>query len=83
MTHTRSKWIKALLAPVAAIAISCAAATAFAQDASSNYNEDGEPTTAPKLEMARPLTSWGLSLVFLFGVLALAFKSSKRNAADR
>lgn len=83
MTHRRARLLKPILAAIAGIGLSLAASTAMAQDANSNYNDDGEPTTVPKLEMARPMSSWGLSLVFLFGVLALAFKSSKRTSADR
>ncbi len=76
-------WTKWLAAGVVAMGLSLAVSSARAQDASSNYNEEGEPTSVPKLEMQRPMTSWGLAIVFLIGSLGLAFKSSKRTSADR
>lgn len=81
MRFLRRRILLPMLTAVTAIGLS--AGVALAQDANSHYDGDGEPTNVPKLEMQRPLKAWGLSILFLFGALALGFKSSKRTSADR
>lgn len=58
------------------------AGLALAQSAVENYDGQGEPTSVPRLELARPLESWGMIALFIVGTLAIAFKSSKRGTVD-